>query len=222
MTGDTAASDDGFARQWAELRADEALQFTPLPPRAEPQVPDWLEAFGRFLGSLLSPVGDALAAFGRLIGLSGPVVAWIAGGLVAALLLYLLVRLIAESRLARRRDRVDEAAGWSPQAEAAQALLQDADSLAAQGRYDEATRLLLHRSVEQIRESRPGLLEPSSTAREIAALPALPAAARGAFGVIADRVERSLFALRSLTAEDWQAARAAYADFALTASRAAN
>jgi len=38
--------------------------------------------------------------------------------------------------------------------------------------------------------------------------------------VIAERVERSLFALRRLGADDWQAARAAYADFALAAPAA--
>ena len=97
------------------------------------------------------------------------------------------------------------------------ALHDDADRLAAEGRYDEATHLLLKRSVGQIAAARPGLLEPSSTAREIAELPALSEAARGAFALIAGRVERSLFALRSLTADDWRAARAAYADFALAA-----
>ena len=54
-----------------------------------------------------------------------------------------------------------------------------------------------------------------STAREISALPALPEAARKAFGTIAERVERSLFALRTLSADDWHAARTAYAEFAL-------
>jgi len=98
---------------------------------------------------------------------------------------------------------------------AALALLDEADRLAADGRFDEATHLLLQRSVGQIAEARPDLVEPSSTAREIAAQPALPEKARGAFAVIADRVERSLFALRRLSLEDWQAARAAYADFAL-------
>ena len=43
----------------------------------------------------------------------------------------------------------------------------------------------------------------------------LPAPARDAFGLIATQVERSLFALRSLDAGDWQAAREAYARFAL-------
>ena len=59
----------------------------------------------------------------------------------------------------------------------------------------------------------PGLLAP--LAREIAAFPMLPERARQAFGTIATRVERSLFALRELQREDWSVARAAYADFAL-------
>ena len=62
---------------------------------------------------------------------------------------------------------------------------------------------------------RPDWVEPSSTARELAALPALPDGARTAFRIIAERVERSLFALRALDRADWEAARAAYADFAL-------
>ncbi|PKP64950.1 MAG: hypothetical protein CVT87_01935, partial [Alphaproteobacteria bacterium HGW-Alphaproteobacteria-9] len=89
----------------------------------------------------------------------------------------------------------------------------------------EATHLLLLRSVGHIADARPDWVDPSSTARELAALPALPDAARTAFGVIAERVERSLFALRRLDRPDWEAARAAYAEFALarlnTASGAA-
>ena len=65
------------------------------------------------------------------------------------------------------------------------------DALAAQGRYDAATHLLLKRSVGQIAAARPGLVEPATTARELAALGALPDAARAAFGIIAVRVERS-------------------------------
>ena len=120
-----------------------------------------------------------------------------------------------------RRAQAEEPAApdWVPDAGEALALLEDADRLAAEGRYDEATHLLLKRSVGQIAAARPDLLEPSSTAREIAELPALSEAARGAFALIAGRVERSLFALRSLSADDWHAARAAYADFALAARK---
>jgi len=74
---------------------------------------------------------------------------------------------------------------------------------------------LLRRSVHQIAEARPDWLAPSSTAREIAVLPGLGPRAREAFALIAGRVERGFYALIRLDADDWQVARAAYADFAL-------
>lgn len=216
VQGETAASDPDFARHWQALRADGDIQFAPLDRPKAPEPPGWLEDLFRLLGRLLEPVGDAIAALGRLLGLTGTALAWILGGLVAALLAWLVIRMVADSRLSlRKKAQGGDAEDWSPGAAQAQALLEDADALAAQGRFDEATHLLLRRSVQQIADARPGLLEPSSTAREISALPALPAPARSAFAVMAERVERSLFALRSLSAEDWHAARAAYADFAL-------
>jgi hypothetical protein len=99
---------------------------------------------------------------------------------------------------------------------AALALLEDTDALAAEGRFGEAARLLLQRSVHHIASSRPEWLTPSSTAREIGAIAGLSGAAQQAFAVIAREVERSLYGLRALAAEDWQRARAAYAAFALT------
>lgn len=217
-TGDTApAAGDSFARDWAALRADGEIQFTPLPTPKPAETPEWLRAIGRFLADLMQPVGEALVALGRLIGLSGYAMAWIVGGLVAALLLYLVWQMVPKTFRSRPKDVDEQAPAWLPARGEAQALLEDADRLAAEGRFDEATHLLLRRSVQQIQAVRPGLLDPSSTAREISALPALPQGARSAFGVIAQRVERSLFALRSLSAEDWHAARAAYADFALEA-----
>ena len=104
---------------------------------------------------------------------------------------------------------------WAPDRAEAIALLEDADRLAAAGRFGEAVHLLLKRSVRHIADARPDWLMPASTAREIAMMPALPEAARQAFGTIAARVERSLFALRDLDSGDWQAAREAYAKFAL-------
>jgi hypothetical protein len=75
--------------------------------------------------------------------------------------------------------------------------------------------VLLSRSVEQIAAVRPEWLRPASTAREIASLSGLSTRARAAFAVIAGRVEASRYALRALGRDDWAAARAAYADFAL-------
>lgn len=193
---------------WDIVRADETIQYQPLPRPEAPETPGWLTSLMQFLYDLFSPIG---AAFGG----AWPVVKWllIVGG--AALLLYLLWKLLAPVLDLGGGKRGPIEAEWAPSEDEALALLEDADRLAAAGQYDAATHLLLKRSVGQIADARPGLVEPSSTARELAALPALPVAARSAFGTIADRVERSLFALRRLGEEDWQAARSAYAQFAL-------
>ena len=208
-----AAAADAFARDWRELRADSDIQFAPLKPPEVAEPPAWLEALFRGLGQVFGPLAYPLM--------------WIGIIAVVALVLLVLWKVLAPlvlEPLGLRRPRAaagEPAPEWTPDAGEAQALLEDADRLAAEGRYDEATHLLLKRSVGQIAAARPDWLEPSSTAREIAALPALPQAARGAFATIAERVERSLFALRSLSADDWNAARAAYAEFALSAPRVA-
>ncbi|MGX7951619.1 hypothetical protein ACWPM1_03545 [Tsuneonella sp. HG249] len=209
----TGAQQIGEAGEaWEAVRADEAIQFTPVevaPPEPR-EPPSWLDAFFEWLGSLLEPLGRAL-------GLSWPVFKWVllAIGVGAALLL--LWRMLAPALGWRPRpgEAGAEEADWTPDAGAALALLEDADRLAADGRYDEATHLLLQRSIGQIADVRPDLVEPATTARELSALSALTDSARAAFGTIATRVERSLFALRSLDRDDWQAARAAYAEFAL-------
>ncbi len=207
-TGPTPAAD--HARDWEMIRAHHDIQFTPLELPKQPPAPGWLQRLIQWLADLLKPVAEAL-------GVSWPVLQWILLGLAILLLAWLLWKLLAPALRLRfaKSEAEDEVSGWAPDRHAAQALLEDADRLAAEGRFDEATHLLLQRSVGHIALARPDWLEPSSTAREIAALPALPERARIAFSTIAGRVERSLFALRRLEAEDWQAARAAYADFAL-------
>jgi hypothetical protein len=214
VTGDDVAGENSgsFAQDWEALRADEVIQFAPvqMPPREPP--PQWWLDFLEFLGEVFGPLAGFFGSIARFLGMSGQVLMWLLIGLaviVAGLLLWRYLPLL------RRRAGETEAPEWTPDAGEASALLEDADRLAAEGRYGEATRLLLKRSVGQIAVARPGLLEPASTAREIAKLGALPESARSAFGTIAERVERSLFALRALDAGDWQAARAAYADFAL-------
>lgn len=194
---------------WDDVRADDSIQYAPVEmPERDNSPPQWLEDFFEWLGDLLRPLGEGF-------GLTWPVFKWILLGLAALGVLFLLWRLLAP--VFERPGSRTEAEGeeWAPQREEALALLEDADRLAGEGRYDEATHLLLQRSVGQIAAARPDWVEPSSTARELAALPALPDAARNAFATIAERVERSLFALRRLGLDDWQAARDAYAEFAL-------
>ncbi|QSB46216.1 hypothetical protein IDJ81_13905 [Tsuneonella flava] len=195
---------------WDAVRADSSIQYAPIPQPKTAQPPAWLETVFKWLAEVLGPIG-------RWLVNAWPVLKWALLALAIAALLYLLWKLIGPALGWRPQkhsdsDREDE---WQPTHAAALALLEDADRLAAEGRFDEATHLLLQRSVTQIADARPDLVDPSSTARELAALPALPDAARAAFGTIATRVERSLFALRTLGADDWQIARDAYAAFAL-------
>lgn len=196
------------ARDYAAVRAASDIQFAPVTPPAPDPPPEWLTALAKFLRELLEPLGSAL-------GVSWPTVEKVLIGLAALLVAYILWRLVIQPLLARRAVAAADEPEWAPDRDAAIALLEDADRLAAAGSYDAATHLLLQRSVRHIADARPDWLGPASTTREIAALEALPNAARDAFSAIATRVERSRFALRALDVADWQAARAAYADFAL-------
>lgn len=207
IAGSAGARD--AARDWEALRAAGDIQFAPLQPVAPPQTPDWLKTLGEWLHWLLEPVGKA-------IGMSWPQLEKVAIALTILLVLFIVWRVFWPMLGKLRERRPGEEREWVPDRAASTALLEDADRLAAQGRFSEAAHLLLQRSVGHIAEARPEWLQPASTAREIARLPMLPAAARDAFRTISARVERSLFALRPLNAEDWQAARAAYADFALS------
>jgi hypothetical protein len=202
------------ARDWQALRADSDIQYAPVRPPKAPEAPDWLRRFSEWLDALLRKIFSPL---GEWLGVSWPVLKTIGIALlvllVLAILWFWLLRPLLDARLLHRARQ--EEPEWAPDPTAAIALLEDADRLAAEGRYGEAAHLLLQRSVHHIAEARPDWLQPASTAREIAVLPMLPDCARRAFSVIATRVERSLFALRDLDHADWQAARAAYADFAL-------
>lgn len=205
--GSAQAFAQDFAQAWRDIRADDAIQYgeVPMPEQAPP--PDWLQNIMQWLAEVFAPVGAALVA-------SWFVLKWVLLAAGIALLALALWRIFGPDVM-RRRSRAALAEEWVPDQEEALALLEEADRLAAEGLYDEATHLLLMRSVGQIALARPDLVEPSSTARELCAEPRLPEAARNAFAVIAGRVERSLFALASLSRDDWQAARNAYADFAL-------
>lgn len=197
-----------FAQAYEELRADSSIQFAEVPrPEQEPP-PDWFISMLEFLGSVFAPIA-------RFLVYIWPVLMWVLIALGVALLLLAIIRLVEPDFLRKRTDGGAGEEEWAPDQVEALALLEEADRLASEGRYDEATHLLLQRSVGQIAAARPDLVEPSSTARELSAEPRLPEGARNAFSIIATRVERSLFALSKLNIDDWQAARDAYADFAL-------
>jgi hypothetical protein len=196
----------------AELRrrlmSDRSLQFDfhAVKPPEPWRLPLWLERLG---GGLAHVIGAALPAVRVLF--------WIGLGLMLAGVLFLILREFAGVSWARRRRetaRRSAPADWRPDPAKARALLENADRLAAQGRFDLAVRLILHRSIDDIETRRPRLVRPALTARDIAALPAVPAAARGAFARIAAVVEYSAFAGRPIGADAFAQCRAAYEAFA--------
>lgn len=200
-TGPVTASADAFARAHVRLLADPRIQFA-LPKAPQPHTPGWLRAIAYWLHHAW-PVLKVLT--------------WITLGGIALFILYMVVSQFVDLRWPWRRtiDEAHEEPEWPPDAAPARALLEEADALAAAGRYAEAARLILRRSVEDIMKRRPGLVRPATTSRDLAATPEISPAARPAFASIADVVEISLFADRGATAEAWHRARTAYADFAL-------
>ena len=206
IAGSTATGD--AARDWQAVRDNADIQYAPLPPIKPPETPSWLKWLSEVLRDIFEPIG-------RAIGMSWPVLEKVLIGIAILAALLILWRLLSPLLNMRRAPSAGAEPEWAPDRAAALGLLEDADRLAADGRFGDAVHLLLQRSVHHIASARPDWLHPASTAREIAVLPMLPERARQAFSAIAARVERSLFALRDLDATDWQAARDAYADFAL-------
>ncbi|MBB3034820.1 hypothetical protein [Alteriqipengyuania lutimaris] len=202
-----AGTDDAAADAWRSVRDDSDIQFAPIEPPAPREMPEWLRAVGEFLVDVFGPLARAFVA-------AWPVLQWVLVGVGVILLALLIARIAGLEVFAKRDAAPDEGAEPAIDPAEARALLDDADALAAKGLYGEAVRLLLARSIGQIATRRPDLVQPSSTARELARLDGLPEAARTAFAAIARAVERALFALEDLSEPDWRTARAAYADFA--------
>ena len=190
---------DAFAAAHRELLGDNSIQWelpaVEIQPRPQAQ-----------------PAPDVSAA-GALL----QIFFWVAVAAIVLFLLYLIVQRAQGAEWPWRRGPRAGAAeeeDWRPEESEARELLGEADALAAQGRFSEAARLLLHRSIEDIDSRRPDLVRPALTSRDIAALGAIPRRPRSAFQAIAMLVERSLFAQRPLGPGDWRDCRAAYEDFA--------
>lgn len=196
----SAAASDPLARAHQALLHDQTLQFSFVVIKP-PQPPAWLNVVGEVLKAI-APVMTWIF--------------WIGLGVTALAILLFIGRELIKVRWPGRKTAKDavEPAAWRPEPERARALLADADRLAAEGRYAEAAHLLLHRSIDDIDERRPRVVRPALTARDIARLEDLPAAARPAFAAIAAVVERSFFGGREVSQGEFQDCRRAYEDFA--------
>lgn len=207
--GSKAAAPEG----WDALRESGEIQFAPVDlPEIPPRELGWFE---RLLQSLFEFIAELLGPVGQWLGAGWGLIQWVLLALIAGFVLYWLVRTFGPVIRDRKKTGQDHVPEWRPDQATSLALLEDAERLADEGRFDEATHLLLTRSVGQMAAAHPLWVEPSSTARELAVLPALPETARVAFAVMAHQVERSLFALHRLERADWETARDAYARFAL-------
>lgn len=173
------------------------FDFGAPPPPEKP--PAWVEPLFKFLVSL------------------GPVLKYVFwGGLAvgAALIIYFIAREVVPETWFRKRHPKAPVVDWRPEAGKARALLEDADSLAAAGRFEEAIHILLFRSIDDLVTRRPGAVKPALTSRDIAGLDVLPGEARAAFTRLAQAVERTFFGGRPAQADEYGEARRDYEAFA--------
>ena len=184
---------------WQALKRDTRLQFDfpDMPERPPP--PGWLRQFLDFL----TRHADVFEILG-----------WVLLAAIGLTLAFFLMRALMRRGWARADlPPAHPTPAWRMSPEQARLLLADADALAAKGRHGEAVHLLLHVSIQEIGDRRPGLVKPAFTSREIATLPALPPGARRIFFEIARVVERSLFGAQPLGAAEFAQCRAAFEQF---------
>lgn len=203
--------DASFDAAWKDVRTDDDIQFANIIPDPEAQPPEWWGKFLQWLSDVLTPAGEMLAA-------AWPVLKIVLLVLLATGFLTLLWVILSPYWQIWRGRKPKPEEEWRPDQMAARRLLDEADVLAAKGQFDEAARLLLFRSLEDIEERRPDLLRPSDTAREIGLFESLPETARAMFAVIAGHVERGIFAATPIGEEGWAASRNAYSEFVLAKS----
>lgn len=205
-------SDDRLDRALAAYEADEALQR--VRPEWEPEVADLPPP----RSSEPNPFIRAIAGFFEAIGSA---LGYLLALLVIVAILAGLYMVFGESLTFRRRQKETSAApdisvmpDLRPEHARAKSLLEDADALAAQGRFAEAVHLLLFRSIDDIQEKKSGIIGRSLTAREIGALGILPDWIRNALSPIIRIVERSFFGGQDVTETGWREARRSYESFA--------
>ena len=200
--GSVSAAQDSVARAHEILLRHRDLQFE-FASFTPPQPPPWLKTLARLLEAITPYVGYVF---------------WGGLALGAALILYSLGRSLIAARWPNRRSaagpRFTDEAAWRPSATKARTLLEDADRLAAEGRFAEAVHLILFRSIEDIEGRRPDLIRPALTSRDIAALDGVPDRVRRTFAEIAGEVEASFFGGRAVDAQAFSRCRGAYEAFA--------
>jgi len=185
---------------------DQQLQFH-FTEFTRPETPQWVQPLAEFLRAI------------------APFLGYVFWGGVAIIVLVILYALFSEirrrmpARAEKTKTLAPPAPDYRPAVVRARALLEEADRLASEGRYGEAARVLLHRSVEDFESVLKIAIGPALTSREIARLDRLSPQGHATFSGIALAVERSLFGGQALTASQYGECRDAYAAFALHGPR---
>ena len=171
QAGQPADDADRFAQAYKGMRADPAIQFNLPPPKPEPKPPAWLEAVGKWLREhIFEPIGKALQWVGGFFP-DAPyarIFLWTVLALAAVALAWAIYNRVRHGewrlrlpRLAPVTDIADDEI-WSPDETPIRLWLEEADALAAQGKYAEAIHHLLFRSIEDIASRRPNLVRPGT------------------------------------------------------------
>lgn len=205
--------DARLERVLAAYEADDTLQRER--PEWEPEAQAFEAPRER---SRTNPIARAIAAFFEAVG---PVLGYLLLLIVILAILAGFYMVFGEAVTLRGRQKERTAKPDSstipdlrPEQARARALLEDADRLAAEGRFAEAVHLLLFRSIDEIQEKRSGAIGRSLTSREIGALGVLPDTVREALSPIIRLVERSFFGGREVDERGWKQARSSYESFA--------
>lgn len=224
VTEAVPAVDQDFASAHRALRADPAVQFDLTPASPPPQPPAWIKQLADWIREVTRPLGRFFDWLGGMMP-DAPVARFLLWTVLAIAAASLLTTIVMRLRHGRWRlpwgtPSTEEAVPfeeeeWRPDAAPARSWLEEADAMAANGRFAEAIHHLLLRSVDDIAKRRPRLVRPALTSRELSASDGIPESARRLFAAIAALVERSLFGGREVGRADWNAARTAYSDFAL-------
>jgi len=179
------------------------FEFTELPEPPEP--PKWLEPLAEFL-QFIAPLFKVIFWIG--------VIALIGGFLWLILREMLKVRWTDRSK--KKSADKPELQIAQPKAGRAKVLLEEADRLAAEGKFSEAVHLLLFRSIQDIEKHLPGTVKRSQTSREIELMGSIPSHPRTGFERIRQAVEHSFFGRQSMDESEYQTCRNAYKDFAFS------
>lgn len=205
-------SEERLDRALAAFESDDAFQRER--PEWQPEALDPADFERNEPGAIARAIASFFEAIGSVLG-------YLLAGLVILAILAGLYMVFGESLTFRLRQKekasdpdVSVVPDLRPEAARARALLEDADALAAQGRFAEAVHLLLFRSIDEIQEKKTGLIGRSLTAREIGALGILPDWIRDALAPIIRIVERSFFGGQDVNESGWREARDSYEAFA--------